>query len=170
MTLQGHKGWSFAIAWSPDRKLLASGSGDAAIKIWNPQTGECVQSLEGHNARWVCSVVWSPDGKWIASGSVDQTLKLWNSQTGECVRTFTGHKRQVISVAFHPDGTMLASNSEDETIKLWDIQTEKCLKTLRADRPYESMNITSVKGLTEGQKATLKALGRSTLTLFCHTR
>ena len=41
----------------------------------------------------------------------------------------------------------------------WDVQTGECLKTLRIDRPYELMNITGVKGLTEAQKATLKALG-----------
>jgi WD40 repeat protein len=53
----------------------------------------------------------------------------------------------------------LASGSADEIIKLWDVQTGKCLKTLRSDRPYEGMNIIGVTGITEAQKATLKALG-----------
>jgi WD40 repeat protein len=54
---------------------------------------------------------------------------------------------------------MLASGSQDETIKLWDVKTGECVKTLRADRLYEGMSITDVKGLTVAQKATLKALG-----------
>ncbi len=54
---------------------------------------------------------------------------------------------------------MLASGSRDETIKLWDIQTGECLKTLRSPRPYEGMKITGVTGLTETEKASLKALG-----------
>jgi WD40 repeat protein len=70
-----------------------------------------------------------------------------------------GHSKRVRSVAFHPEGKILASGSVDETIKLWDVKTGECLKTLRADRPYEGMNITDVTGLTEAQKATLKALG-----------
>jgi WD40 repeat protein len=63
-----------------------------------------------------------------------------------------------MSVAFSRDGETLASCSSDETIKLWDVKTGECLKTL-TDRPYEGMNITGVTGLTEAEKATLKALG-----------
>jgi WD40 repeat protein len=54
---------------------------------------------------------------------------------------------------------MLASASQDETIKLWDAKTGDCLKTLAVPKPYEGMNITGVTGLTDAQKATLKALG-----------
>jgi WD40 repeat protein len=64
-----------------------------------------------------------------------------------------------MSVAFSPDGQTLVSGGQDGAIKLWEVETGKFLKTLRADRPYESMNITGATGLTEAQKATLKALG-----------
>ncbi|HEY9656859.1 MAG TPA: hypothetical protein V6C65_00240, partial [Allocoleopsis sp.] len=56
-------------------------------------------------------------------------------------------------------GRTLLSGSADETIRLWNVPTGECLKTLRVDRPYEGMNITGVTGITEAQKATLKALG-----------
>jgi WD40 repeat protein len=69
-----------------------------------------------------------------------------------------GHTNWVRSVAFSPDGKTLASSSEDETIKLWNPNTGECITTL-ADRPYEGMNITGIIGLTESQKAELKALG-----------
>jgi WD40 repeat protein len=65
----------------------------------------------------------------------------------------------VVSIAFRPDGQVLASGSEDGTIKLWHTETGECLTTLIPDRPYEGMNITGVKGLTEAEKGTLKALG-----------
>ena len=105
------------------------------------------------------SVAFSPDGRFLASGSQDQTVRLWEVPTGQSLKTLSGHTNKVWSVVFSPDGRLLASGSADATIKLWDIQTGDCLKTLRPERPYERMNITGVTGLTEAQKATLKALG-----------
>jgi WD40 repeat protein len=86
-------------------------------------------------------------------------VRLWDISTGECFKTLLGHSNPILSVAFSPDGRTLASGSRDDTIKLWDFKTGECLKTLRANRPYEKMNITGVIGLAEATIATLKALG-----------
>jgi WD40 repeat protein len=69
-----------------------------------------------------------------------------------------GHESWVHTVAFSPDNATIASGSGDETIRLWDL-AGRHLKTLRAQRPYEGMNISSVTGLSDAQKATLTALG-----------
>jgi len=157
-TLKGHEDWVLWVAFSPCGRLLVSGSGDRTIKLWDISTGECLQTLTGHSNR-VRSVVFSPDGQKLVSCSDDQTLKLWDISTGVNLRTFEGHQKVVWSVAFSPDGQMLASGSKDETIKLWNVETGECFQTLRANRPYEGMNITGAIGLTAAQRATLKALG-----------
>jgi WD40 repeat protein len=54
---------------------------------------------------------------------------------------------------------MVVSGSDDGTTKIWDVQAGECTKTLRRDRPYVGMNFTAATGLTEAQKATLRALG-----------
>jgi WD40 repeat protein len=107
----------------------------------------------------VYSVAFSPDGQILASGNNDRTIRLWDVNTGSCLKILKGHDDRVRSIAFSSVGSLLVSGSEDGTMKLWDVQTSKCLKTLRSDRPYERMNITGVKGLTESQKASLYALG-----------
>ena len=83
--------------------VLASGSDDKTIKLWNANTGECLRTLEGHT-QTVHSVAFSPDGTTLASGSWEKTIKLWNANTGECLRTLEGHADYLRSVAFSPDG------------------------------------------------------------------
>lgn len=156
-TLNGHTDWIRSVAFSSSSEILASGSYDKTVRLWDIDTGECLQILEQHTT-WVRSVAFSPDGRLLAN-SADQTVKLWNVSTGECLNTLQGHTMRVNSVTFNPDGKTLATCGRDGTIKLWDVKTGQCLKTLLADRPYEGMNITGVTGLTEVEKASLKALG-----------
>jgi WD40 repeat protein len=146
-----------SMAFSPDGKTLAS-SNDRTIRIWEVSSGQCLKTLQGHTSR-VWSVAFSPDGSTLVSGSMDQTLRLWEVSSGQCLKTLHSDTNGIWSVAFSPDGKTLAIGSHNEVITLWDIQTGTCLHTLRSDRPYERMNITQVKGLIEGQKATLKLLG-----------
>lgn len=158
-TLTGHTDLVWSVAFSPDGQILASGSEDRTIKFWDLQTGKCLQTLEGHTQE-VFSVVFSPDGRMLASGSGDRTVKLWQVSTGICQDTLKrGHTDRIRSVAFSPDGQTLASGSEDETVQLWDVQKCSRLKQIKSDRLYEGMEITGTTGLTDAQKASLKALG-----------
>ncbi len=128
-TLEGYYSAVNCVAFSPDGKVLASGSDDQTIKLWDVQTGRTLQTLMGHSGN-VFSVAFSPDGKVLASGSGDRTIKLWDVQTGGALQTLTGHSSYVFSVAFSPDGKILASGSSDGTIKLWDVQIGRALQIL----------------------------------------
>ncbi|MEH1931235.1 protein kinase domain-containing protein [Nostoc sp.] len=129
-TLQGHSNSVYSLAFSPDGKIIASGSFDKTIKLWNVGTGREIYTLQGHSS-YVNSVAFSPDGKTLASGSDDKTIKLWDVTTGGQIRTLQGHSSCVQSVAFSPDGKTLASGSYDRTIKLWDVTTGGQIRTLK---------------------------------------
>ncbi len=156
--LQGHTDWARGIAFSHNGEILATGSIDRTVRIWDIRTGECLKILQGHTD-WIRSVAFSYSGEILASGSVDLTVRIWDIRTGECLKILQGHTSRINSVAFSSDGKIIAACSRDGTIMIWDVATGECLKILKSDRPYEEMNITGVTGLTEVEKATLKALG-----------
>ena len=81
-SLEGHTGDVYSVAWSPNGKTLASGSGDRTVKLWDVATGKLLASLRGHTGA-VYTVAWSPDGKTLASGSDDRTVKLWDAAVGK---------------------------------------------------------------------------------------
>ena len=117
-----YTGFALSTAYSPDGGVLASGSEDDTLRLWNAITGEPITILPGHTDR-IATVVYSLDGKTIASGSWDNTVRLWDAATNQLKKVFAGHSRWVASVAYSPDGKQVASGSDDTTVRLWDVET-----------------------------------------------
>lgn len=99
--------------------LLATGSYDKTIRVWNLETGECLAVLTGHNG---CIRTLQFDEKKLLSGSMDNTIKVWNLRTGACIRTLEGHRDGVTSLHFitNDNQQLLVSGSADTTIRVWD--------------------------------------------------
>jgi predicted NACHT family NTPase len=119
----------FAVAYSPDGKLFATGDANCDVTLWRVADNQPILKCQGHTD-WVRSVAFSPDGNILASASYDLTLRLWDVRTGNCAKIFHGHTDIVHCVAFSPDGTTLASASHDKTIKLWNKNASESLKTI----------------------------------------
>jgi WD40 repeat protein len=75
-TLSGHTGGVGAVAFSPDGKLVLTGSADNTARLWEAATGKPVATLSGHTIG-VRVVAFSPDGKLVLTGSGDNTARLW---------------------------------------------------------------------------------------------
>jgi WD40 repeat protein len=126
-----HKDVVHDVAFSPDGKMLATGSeeDDYTAKLWDVTSGRELAALKGHTGR-VTHVAFSPDGKIMATGSNDYSAKLWDVAGGRELTTLSGHRNVVYTVAFSPDGKMLATGSFDKTVKLWDVASGRELATL----------------------------------------
>jgi ribosome assembly protein 4 len=117
-TLEGHSEAILSVAFSPDGKNLASGSGDTTVRIWDLNTETPMFTCEGHK-HWVLFVSFSPDCKKLASGGMDHNILLWNVETGEQLgKALKGHKNFVTSISWEPlinasVSNHMASSSKD---------------------------------------------------------
>jgi WD40 repeat protein len=175
VTLKGHRGLVWNVAFSPDGRRLASASDDGTIRMWDVARGQEISRFQGHRQR-VVSVAFSPDGKQLGSASHDATVKLWNVATGQEIRTLRGHSDWVLSVAFDPTGKQLASACHDGSVMLWDVASGRPLRTWMAHARGVATVTFSPDGkslATAGADKLLKlwnaATGQGMLTLAGHT-
>jgi formylglycine-generating enzyme required for sulfatase activity/WD40 repeat protein len=101
-----HRGAVQSLAYSPDGSMLATGSYDGSVRLWDAAAGKLTRILVGHND-WVQVVAWSPDGKLLASGNLAprHQVCVWDAHTGTRLRRMSSSSR---SIAWSPDGRELA--------------------------------------------------------------
>jgi WD40 repeat protein len=131
--LAGHTDDVTATEWSPDGSKIVSSSLDKTVRVWDANTGECLQILSGHLAA-VNDVCWSPDGTQIVSASSDKTLRLWDAFNGESMGVLKGQTGAVTKVSWGGfEGKQIASieyNYLNPVIRIWDSVTKECSATL----------------------------------------
>ena len=129
------------VAFTPDGRTLAAGSGDHAVTLWDVATGRQLRALTGQSFQ-VRSVAFAPDGRTLATGMENlsvkmlpgkgtATVKLWDTRTGRELRRL-GSEYYDSSLAFAPDGRTLAwgTASISGKVKLWDAGTGREVRTL----------------------------------------
>ncbi len=133
-TYRGHPNYVAAVAWSPDGKRVASGSGDRTVQVWDATTGHNVIIYQGHQDV-PYGVAWSYDGQRIASGSADHTVQIWSPTTRDpqALLTYPGHSDTVNAVAWSPspNDNRIASASYDKTVQVWHATSTQPLYTFK---------------------------------------
>jgi WD40 repeat protein len=125
-SFRGHRDWIRSVAFSANGRLLASGSDDSTVRIWDVETGEMQHVLEVERG-WVYSVALSavPVGpsriRVVAAGSDDSSVTLWDLDTGRQVKMLKDHPGCVNSVAFSSDSARLAVASSS-IVRVWDME------------------------------------------------
>ncbi|MFN8440655.1 MAG: NB-ARC domain-containing protein [Caldilineaceae bacterium] len=202
--LLGHQGEVLALTFDPIGCTLVSGDINGNVWIWDVESGTTRLRLTGHTAAVTMAAI-SADGRTLATSAFDQTVRLWDLQTGDCLHVkkdehvgtrtvvfvpqpgtddellaydgddfaiylwpwrtggpaypLRGHSSVVLGLDVSPTAPHLVSISRDGTIRIWDTATRTCRQVFHAPGPYTGMKISGVTGISEAQKAALRALG-----------
>jgi WD40 repeat protein len=121
---------SFQAAFSPDSRLVALGSADSKVSIWEVETAALVKTLEHPQRQRVAAVAFSPDGKWLATAGSEydkpgnSAVILWDAKTFEqkaVLGRFDDFSPDIGSLLFSPDSTLLAAAQPDNAVIVYDV-------------------------------------------------
>lgn len=138
-TLKGHTNWVLCVAYSPCGTMIATGSMDGTVRLWEAQLGKPLGNAMSGHLKWVSSLSWEPlhlvgeiDLPRLCSGSKDSTIKVWDTTQNMCIMTMSGHSNAVSCVKWSGQN-IIYSASHDKTIRAWDMLARgKCIQTLKS--------------------------------------
>lgn len=126
---KGHRGAVRSLTISHNGKLMASGSKDKTIVLWDMATHKQIRTFNGHNGS-VHSVVFSEDDKFIASASGDMTVRIWDLNTGQVVYELDKQNDYLLSLALHPKEKVFAVGGYPFEVSIIDYHKKQLVKEI----------------------------------------
>ena len=126
--MRGHANFVFCVCFNPQGNLLASGSFDESLRVWDVKTARCLKTLPARDP--ISGVHFNCDGTLIVSGSYDGLCRIWDTATGQCLKTLIDDDNPPVSfVKFSPNGRFILAGLLDSTLRLVELDKGKCLRT-----------------------------------------
>ncbi|KAF5368320.1 hypothetical protein D9758_002172 [Tetrapyrgos nigripes] len=159
-TCKGHKRGVWTVRFGREERVLATGSGDKTVKLWNLDDFTCVKTFEGHTNS-VLRVDFLNAGMQLVSSASDGLVKLWNVRDEECIATMDNHEDKVWALAVSTDERTIVSGAADSVVTFWEDCTEEEQKEKekkRADLVLKEQDFLNYVSIHDYRKAMQLAL------------
>lgn len=124
-----HSDFVFCAAFNPQGSLVATGSYDETVRLWDVRTAHCVARISAHQEP-ITSAEFSADGSLLVTGSFDGLVRVWDVASRQCMRTLIADPAAPVgSAAFAPNSRYVVSGSLDGRLRLWDVVRARCVRT-----------------------------------------
>lgn len=154
---QAHEGEVWACAFSPDGRLVVSGSNSGVLTLWDIFGSRVVTNLNGHS-QGIGACAFSPDGRHIVSGSDDGTIKIWDARSGTELGSILAHQGAVHDCAYSSDGRLVISASGSTrwqnsgarmpsgayVVRLWETTTHRQFAEFYGADAFKSLSVDQV--------------------------
>ncbi|CAI5724661.1 hypothetical protein KXD40_000895 [Peronospora effusa] len=130
--VESHTGFVSCVAFNPQGSLVATGSHDESVRLWDVRSGRTVAIVNTHQEP-VVSVQFHPtDGSLLVTAGYDGFVRVWDVASRQCMRSIiTEPAAPVGSATFAPNGRYVLSSSLDGTVRLWDYMRDICVRSYR---------------------------------------
>ena len=128
-TIVAHSADVQCVSFNSTGTMIATGSDDKYVKLWDARTGAAIASLSG-SVGSIMAVDFSGDGQFVLGASGQNACLLWRIKAGRLCSTLTGHLGKVSTARFATDSQRIVSGSQDRTLKVWNVANGTCIKTM----------------------------------------
>ena len=127
LTTLDHDSALYALAASPDRRLIAVAGSDRFVMILDADTLAVKHRFRAHDAT-ISAACFHPTQPLLATGSHDHTLKLWRYEDATLLQTFTAIEGIPRSLTFSPNGKLLATDGRDRAVRVFEVAEPPAVK------------------------------------------
>ncbi|KAF8369241.1 taf-5 [Pristionchus pacificus] len=132
VTFNGHSAPIYSINFSPDKRILASTSGDNTIRLWSMQTQTNAVVIRVAAPIW--QIAFCQRGYYYATASSSHTAAVWTTDRMHPLRIFADPLSHVSSVDFHANCNYIVGGSDDRYVRVWDVLSGACVRTFTGHR------------------------------------
>ncbi|KAI9223624.1 WD40-repeat-containing domain protein [Blastocladiella britannica] len=124
---KGHEAPALMMAVDSTGTLVATGSADSTVKVWDIAGAFCTHNFKGHSGL-VTAIAWT--GLTLVSGGEDGAVRVWDLHARKCAAVLANHVSAVRGIAFLDNGATLVTGGRDKVLVVWDLASRKVRRTV----------------------------------------